>query len=112
MENQPTTGEEQVQEPVQQVAEQTTETPTEQQPEAETPQQAPVEFTPEPFKVPVAESTKQDPYESLSPDVVAERIRDNKQALLKALGYDDFAVGALDYYSKTGDLAAYWEQSQ
>lgn len=49
--------------------------------------------------------------EELTADKVGQKFSDptQKQALLKALGYDDFALGALDYYQRTGSLAEYAE---
>jgi hypothetical protein len=109
--------------PVEQPTEQTQEsTPTEQpvttQPEATTtevpteqaqPLESVKETLPEPFQLPVATEQAKDPLESLTLETVVDRFGSDKQALLKALGFDDFALGALDYYEKTGSLAEYAE---
>lgn len=53
-----------------------------------------------------------DPFASLTPELVAQRFAKDEQqktALLKAFGLDDFILGAHDYYRKTGNLAEYAE---
>jgi hypothetical protein len=95
----------------------TSEQPVTTQPEAtqvETTQQVEQQPTvteelPKPFELPVATEQTKDPLESLTLETVVDRFGSDKQALLKALGFDDFALGALDYYEKTGSLAEYAE---
>lgn len=85
-------------------------------PEAQTEQPAPQEqpqVTEEPlkpFELPIAsEQQQQTQPEPITLETVVEKFGSDKQALLKALGFDDFALGALDYYEKTGSLAEYAE---
>lgn len=81
-----------------------TETPTEPQPASEIKEQ---ETPVKPFELPVAHEA--DPFEKLTLEQVADRYRDKKTDLIKALGYDDFVSGLLDYYEKEKDLTPYLE---
>lgn len=90
--------------------EQPEETPQEQvevapevtlEPVQEQPEQA---QQPEPEVIPNVEFAPRE----LTADEIISRFQD-KKALLKALGLDDYAVGAVEYYQQTGDLTPYLE---
>jgi hypothetical protein len=66
-----------------------------------------VEDTLPEFHPPQREQPKAE--EDLTPEKVAEKFKGDKQALLKAFGFNDYIIGALDYYEKAGDLTPYLE---
>lgn len=48
------------------------------------------------------------PQQELKPEDIVQKFED-KEALLKALGLDEYAIGALKYYQQTGDMTPYLE---
>jgi hypothetical protein len=85
------------------VVTQTTPEPLQEEVKVEEPKTEPLPA----FQLPTEQP--KDPFESLTIEQIAERYKDNQQDLLKAFGHDDFALGVLDYYKKTGNIAEYAE---
>jgi hypothetical protein len=111
-----TTATEQVQENPQETTSQSEQpVTTEAAPETVAEAQPPVqEEAPKPFHLPVAEQQveaqpSQPDLTEIQPEIIAELFKDKKEVLLKAFGLDEFVLGALDYYQKTGSLAEYAE---
>jgi len=70
-----------------------------------TPTQEPVVTEPPPLpKIEYAPA----PQQELKPEDIVQKFED-KTALLKALGFDDYLIGAAQHYQQTGDMTPYLE---
>lgn len=89
---------------------QTEETPEPEAPPAQVVEQTPPAAEPEPTPIPeiVPPKIEYAPQPQLTAEELVQRFED-KKALLKQLGLDDFLIGALDYYKAEGTLVPYLE---
>lgn len=87
--------------------------PTQEATQQEAPAQEPTQTEQQPEAQPIVDALPKvefapPPQKELTAEELVQRFQD-KKALLKALGFDEFAIGAAEYYQQTGDMTPYLE---